>query len=1101
MRDLSIAPCSLSIVFVFLMALSASAQSTSQPLGSILNSDGSVNKNVTGSFDPSGYRLTHGPNGEPRFVAEPRSVGGSCAPDGWDTNFSLNGADQRLLAMASDGAGNFYIGGYFTAVNNVAANQVAKWNGTSWSALGSGISGGDVIAIAVSGSNVYFAGSFTSAGGIPANKVAKWDGTSWTALGGGLGAGPFEKVNAIAASGSDVYAGGTFLSTSGFPNRIARWDGASWVNMGTGVDDEVFAITVSGTDVYAGGRFANAGGVPAARIAKWDGNSWSALGAGQVGRVLAIAVSGTDVYAGGVLAGGSGHIAKWNGSSWQSLGSGVTGGSSPQVSSIAVSGTDIYVTGLFTTAGGLPANHIAKWNGTQWSPLGTGLGNSGWVIAVSGNTVMVGGSFLTAGGLMAKNIATYTSGTWTPFYGTGVESPGAVAVLGTDVYVGGSFTSAGTIPANRIAKWDGTTWSALGTGLNGTVSAIAVAGNKVYVGGGFSNAGGVSANNIAVWNGTNWAALGTGVNNQVGFIIPKGEDIYVGGSFTTAGGVTANRVAKWNGTAWSGLNSAHLPTSVSGMAFMEDNLYVGTGTTTIANPAYFSKYDGTNWTLLGAELGDGGVSSVAVSGGYVYVTGRFTSVGGVTVNNIARWNGSTWSALGGGLPTNPTGVLVRVAKMGPDLVATGNFTIADGAPANYIARWNGSSWSPMGAGLNGIAGTATVAGGDVWVSGLFTTAGCNLSAYLARWRENVWTGSTNTDWHTSANWGGGSVPPADAGVTIRSNNATISSADVTVSSLIVTGGRTLAIGAGRTLTVSGNLDLSNGFISGPGVLIVAGNLSLNGGDISGAAWVTILGSLYLNGGKIVNPNGPVFVDSCHAGAISGGSNTSFIEAPLRRCVRASGGTYRFPVGTGSTYAPVELSNISGFPGSNIVIEPKSGAYSNPATGLPANRLQRWWNISGVGIQGDLTFTYTDSEVVGIEGRYRAYRIIDGVAAQVPSTINLAGNRVTATGVFEFSSFPKFTLAEGTPAPLTLSGRVTTASGRGGWGVIVALTDDQNNTRYTMTNPFGYYRFPNVLTFKTYTLQVMHKKFTFTAPQRTVDFDEFTPAQNFQSTDH
>ena len=42
-----------------------------------------------------------------------------------------------------DDAGNLYIGGDFTLVGNVLANRIAKWNGSSWSRLGSGLWGND----------------------------------------------------------------------------------------------------------------------------------------------------------------------------------------------------------------------------------------------------------------------------------------------------------------------------------------------------------------------------------------------------------------------------------------------------------------------------------------------------------------------------------------------------------------------------------------------------------------------------------------------------------------------------------------------------------------------------------------------------------------------------------------------------------------------------------------------------------------------------------------------------------------------------------------------------------------------------------------------
>src|SRR5437773_6019989 len=87
-----------------------------------------------------------------------------------------------------------------------------------------------VYALAVSGSDVYAGGQFTMAGGSAANYIAKWNGSSWTALGSGLGGGSMESppsVAALAVSGSDVYVGGTFTTAGGASaNYMARWDGS-----------------------------------------------------------------------------------------------------------------------------------------------------------------------------------------------------------------------------------------------------------------------------------------------------------------------------------------------------------------------------------------------------------------------------------------------------------------------------------------------------------------------------------------------------------------------------------------------------------------------------------------------------------------------------------------------------------------------------------------------------------------------------------------------------------------------------------------------------------------------------------------------------------
>src|SRR6266545_5168841 len=45
---------------------------------------------------------------------------------------------------------------------------------------------GPVSAITAVGNSIYFAGSFSSIGGINARNIARWDGTNWSALGLGV---------------------------------------------------------------------------------------------------------------------------------------------------------------------------------------------------------------------------------------------------------------------------------------------------------------------------------------------------------------------------------------------------------------------------------------------------------------------------------------------------------------------------------------------------------------------------------------------------------------------------------------------------------------------------------------------------------------------------------------------------------------------------------------------------------------------------------------------------------------------------------------------------------------------------------------------------
>ncbi|HSU53578.1 MAG TPA: hypothetical protein VLT36_05935 [Candidatus Dormibacteraeota bacterium] len=244
------------------------------------------------------------------------------------------------------------------------------WNGRGLSIFGD-VYPPYVSALAVSGSNLYAGGWFMTAGGNSANNVAKWNGSSWSALGSGIGSGFYgdsSKVSALAVAGNALYAGGNFTAAGGNPaNYIAKWDGTSWTNLSSGVGGYVYALAVAGSNLYVGGQFMTAGGIAATNIAKWGGSSWSPVGSQlsnspQYGSpsVNALAVSGSNLYAGGTFTNADGklvnYIARWDGSNWNALGSGMNG----NVAAFAISGSELYVGGAFTTAGAKVSAYLAK---------------------------------------------------------------------------------------------------------------------------------------------------------------------------------------------------------------------------------------------------------------------------------------------------------------------------------------------------------------------------------------------------------------------------------------------------------------------------------------------------------------------------------------------------------------------------------------------------------------------------------------------------------------------------------------------------------------------------------------------------------------------
>jgi hypothetical protein len=116
--------------------------------------------------------------------------------------------------------------------------------------------------LALSGSDLYVGGNFAGAGGVPVYRVAKWNGSSWS----GLGKGVSDFVKALTVSGTNLYVGGFFdnvtnVDGTAVPAKgIARWDGANWSAFGSGAESGVTALLLDQQDhLLVGGRFLFAG--------------------------------------------------------------------------------------------------------------------------------------------------------------------------------------------------------------------------------------------------------------------------------------------------------------------------------------------------------------------------------------------------------------------------------------------------------------------------------------------------------------------------------------------------------------------------------------------------------------------------------------------------------------------------------------------------------------------------------------------------------------------------------------------------------------------------------------------------------------------------
>jgi trimeric autotransporter adhesin len=221
-----------------------------------------------------------------------------------------------------------------------------------------------------------------------------------------------------------------------------------------------------------------------------------------------------------------------------------------------------------------------------------------------------------------------------------------------------------------------------------------------------------------VWNGTDWESAGGGLS--FGPVPADGSfandlevfqgSLYASGVFryTSEAGslVTVNRLARWDGVSWQPVIA-----STNGVETV--------GIETASTP-----YD------------------MIVHDGKLVVVGTFNSIdagGFVARPRIAAFTGTTWEAVGPGIPT--TGTPFTVASFGSNLVVGGQFTPTNGAQGNRVVMWNGTTWSEMGAGgLPSGVRALHVHNGQLF-------AGCLENVAASRRYLNVWNSATST-WNT-----------------------------------------------------------------------------------------------------------------------------------------------------------------------------------------------------------------------------------------------------------------------------------------------------------------------------------------------------------------
>ncbi|MFN7020984.1 MAG: GC-type dockerin domain-anchored protein [Phycisphaerales bacterium] len=629
---------------------------------------------------------------------------------------------------------------------------------------------------------LYIAGDFQFAGFALANGVARWDGSQWRTVGGEFPLGTRGQKLAVfdpdgpGPAPASLYLGGIFTSVpdglGGFlPSKgLARWDGAAWsdepgIEMGSVNAMEVFDDGVNRSLWVSGGMSTIGGPTNFSGIARNSGGAWMQFGTpgsppyyGAVG----MAQSGNHLYLSGGFPGISESFARWspsNPAQFEGLGSSLRGGiqlitpvdldfAGPEPVKLLVTGGENFA--RFTAlrdpvAGDRAFSNAAVWNGVSFEPaptsgsasLGLGLPTNGFPLIVNNLRVL---------------------------------DPDGSGPQPEKLFVGGAFNGAGAAVTANAATFDGTQFGALPMWVNTSdpfnVSFFDDVSYPVVLDFATMTEAGTtslfaSSQDIGIgaaifrWDGARFYPIGfpnsTGAQRLVAFDDGSGPALWALGAFDeisvlaflgmTGNSVVSSSIARWrSGTGWEQAD-AGVPAggfSVRDAAVHNfgsgENLYAA-GFTFAFPQRYLARWTGTAWdfSAITSLAGDFSLlGSVRSFDGDLYVAGSFQSVNGVPAVSIAKWDGSTWSALGAGLTDAVNGPeSVRVSSMvvhddgtGPVLIVSGRFTHAGGVPAENIAAWNGSSWAPVTttppAGNGGFnASTMASYGGALYLGGSF----------------------------------------------------------------------------------------------------------------------------------------------------------------------------------------------------------------------------------------------------------------------------------------------------------------------------------------------------------------------------------------------
>jgi hypothetical protein len=285
--------------------------------------------------------------------------------------------------------------------------------------------------------------------------------------------------------------------------------------------------------------------------------------------------------------------------------------------------------------------------------------------------------------------------------------------------------------------------------VDGWINAVAEFQGQVVIAGRFSQVGGTSARNIAAWDGNQWNNLGSGPNDDVMCLTVYRGELIAGGRFQMMDGVSTLGIAKWDGSRWTSLGGGlHDPfwqnPAVQGLLVTSDAL-VACGEFSMAdtiNATHVATWDGSSWAALGNGIPFYGFA-LGARGDSLFAGGDFDVSDPEHSSGLSVWDGTLWRPV----ETEPvasgtTGSIRAITTAFGVLFAGGWFDGIAGVPARNVASWNGSDWVPVSSGVPGYVLALAVHEDSLRIGGMFS----DPPGYLGGPAVQTWTGSEWIPW-------------------------------------------------------------------------------------------------------------------------------------------------------------------------------------------------------------------------------------------------------------------------------------------------------------------------------------------------------------------